>query len=352
MDGREPRILDLSMRARFAGRAFACAALVFATRTAMASPDEAAQARNLAQEGGDLLDAKRYADALDRLTRAEALYHAPTNMVMMGQAEEGLGHLASALAIYEKLAAEPIPGTAPRPFLDAQRTGKERLRALLARVPSLLVNVRGLAAGEQADVRIDGKPFAVESATAVRLDPGSHTITVDATGHPHVEKSVTLPEKGAVVEVEVPLASEHEAALPPHEEAPPAVEREALPALPPAAHHAGGSLVPAFVAFGVGAAGLATGAVTGAISLSKVSDLHNRCPSDRCGPAEQSEIDSTKTMGWVSTIGFAVGGAGVATGAVLLLLRSPSSDQSAATGHKATVVPFVGWNSAGLAGTF
>jgi hypothetical protein len=91
--------------------------------------------------------------------------------------------------------------------------------------------------------------------------------------------------------------------------------------------------------------------VAGALSLAKVSDLRNRCPSDRCAPGAQPDIDSAKTLGWVSTIGFAVGGAGVATGAVLLFLRHPSEE--AATGRqRPAIAPFVGWASAGVEGKF
>src|ERR1700678_3544752 len=147
------------------------ASLLLAAPIAYAAPSATDRARALAEEAGDLLDAKRYADALDRVTRAEALYHAPTNVLMTGEAQEGLGHLAAALETYERrpaptnvpmtggakeapappaaaletyerLAPEPLPPTAPRPFLQAQKDGKVRLDALLARVPSVLVTVR------------------------------------------------------------------------------------------------------------------------------------------------------------------------------------------------------------------
>jgi hypothetical protein len=321
-----------------------------AAPAAVAAPDDAAQARNLAQEGGDLLDAKRYAEALDRLKRAEALYHAPTNVLMIGQAEEGLGHFAAALTVYERLAAEPIPGSAPRPFLEALQGAKQRIRALLARVPSLLIVVRGLAAGEQAEVRVDGQPFTGDLATAVRLDPGDHVVSLDVPGHPHKEQRVTLPEKGGVVEVQLSVAATGETALPPPPQptATPTVEHETV-VVPPS--HEGGSIVPAMVFYGVGVAGIATGAVAGAISLGNVGDLRNRCASNHCTSAQQSEIDSTKTLGWVSTIGFGVGAAGAVTGTVLLLLRGHGSEKAAAV-HGPRIEPFVGWNAAGLEGTF
>src|SRR5262245_1330165 len=97
------------------------------------------RARALARESSDLLDKQRYADALERATQAEALYHAPFHLVVIAQALEGLGRLAEAAHKYEQLIAEPLPPSAPRVFHEAQEKGRQRLRQLVARVPSLLV---------------------------------------------------------------------------------------------------------------------------------------------------------------------------------------------------------------------
>jgi hypothetical protein len=332
--------------------ALLCATLAVTAPQALAGGDPTAQARALAQEAGDLIDAKKYADALDRVTRAETLYHAPTHELMMGQANEGLGHLAAALAIFEKLAAEPIPAAAPHAFVEAQQAGKERLRALLARVPSLLVSVKGLRPGQRAEVKVDGEPYAIDTAAARPADPGSHLIVVSVEGRDPVQQTVLLPEKGGVVTAEVSMApsDSHEAVSAPQAPPPPLPSILAEPG-GGQPHSGGGSLVPAFVAFGVGVAGLGVGAVTGAMSMSNVSDLRNKCPGNVCPSSQQSQIDSTKTLGTVSTVGFIVGGVGAAAGVTLLLLRKPSGE-SAAARHPRTVVPWVGVGTAGVEGTF
>jgi hypothetical protein len=338
-------------RRHFLGVAL-CTSLALAAPRARAGGDPTVQARALAQEAGDLLDAKKYADALDRVMRAEALYHAPTHELMMGQAQEGLGHPAAALAIFEKLAAEPIPAAAPHAFVEAQQAGKERLRALLARVPSLLVVVRGLRPGQHADVRVDGEPFAIDAAAARPADPGSHVVIVSVEGRDPVQQTVVLPDKGGVVTAEVSMtpSDSHEAVSAP-QAPPPALPSVLVEQAAPAPHGGGGSLVPAFVAFGVGAVGLGVGAVTGALSLSNVSDLRSRCPGNVCPSSQQSEVDSTRMLGTVSTVGFIVGGVGAAAGAVLLLLRKPSVEASSAHGPR-TVGPWVGAGAAGVEGTF
>jgi len=72
--------------------------------------------------------------------------------------------------------------------------------------------------------------------------------------------------------------------------------------------------------FGVGIVGLGLGAVTGAMTLSKANKVDPQCANDICAPAAKSDLDSAKTLGTISTIGFAVGAAGVVAGVVGLLL--------------------------------
>jgi hypothetical protein len=310
------------------------ASLLLAAPMAHAAPSATDRARALAEEAGDLLDAKRYADALDRVTRAEALYHAPTNVLMTGEAQEGLGHLAAALETYERLAAEPLPPTAPRPFLQAQQDGQVRLGALLARIPSVLVTVHGLDEGQQVDIRLDHEPL--DAGTAKHVDPGPHLVQVTAPGHEPFERSVDLPEKGGVVFVDARLAPLSGGAVTPP-------SRSLVGVADPR-----GLLVPTLVAFGVGTVAAAIGTVTGIVSLSDAGNLRNQCPGNRCAPALKGEVDSTKTLGDVSTGAFVVGGVAAAAGGVLLLLVFRPTEASSA----AALNPWVGPGGAGVEGVF
>jgi hypothetical protein len=80
------------------------------------------------------------------------------------------------------------------------------------------------------------------------------------------------------------------------------------------------SLAPVWIAFAVGGAGLVTGAVTGILSLNKVNELKNQCPRKDC-PTDTALVpvkSSAVLLGNISTAGFVVGGAGLALGGVLL----------------------------------
>jgi hypothetical protein len=107
---------------------------------------------------------------------------------------------------------------------------------------------------------------------------------------------------------------------------------------------------PAYVALGIGGAGLLVGTVTGILAISKSGDCPNKvCPT-------QSDLDSAKGMATISTVGFSIGVVGVAVGTVLLVLGNKSEAPPAqATAHyqpKLSVKPWFGLNSAGLTGSF
>ncbi|XXT17153.1 tetratricopeptide repeat protein [Sorangium sp. So ce429] len=95
----------------------------------------------------------------------------------------------------------------------------------------------------------------------------------------------------------------------------------AAPAAPAPQAGGGGSLLPAGLAFGLGAVGLGVGVATGIASLSKVSDIKSQCDGRRCPAELQGDADTATTLGHVSTVGFIVGAASAAAGVVLLVVR-------------------------------
>jgi hypothetical protein len=110
-----------------------------------------------------------------------------------------------------------------------------------------------------------------------------------------------------------------------------------------------------WVAFGVGGAGLTFGAIMGGLALSASSDLADRCTDGFCPVSTpeqeaetQSDIDSYEGLALASTVGFAVGVAGVATGVVLLFVNKGSKQPAKGV----VVMPRVGLGSVGVEGRF
>ena len=93
------------------------------------------------------------------------------------------------------------------------------------------------------------------------------------------------------------------------------------------------------------------GGIAGIVAVTKHGDLSDACVGG-CPPGSQGDIDGYHTAGAVSTVGFVVGGVGVATGTVLWLLASPSSNSVSKTAKRPTISPFVGPNGVGAFGSF
>jgi hypothetical protein len=114
------------------------------------------------------------------------------------------------------------------------------------------------------------------------------------------------------------------------------VPDEALPpeSEPPSAEHPqGGSSQRTwgYVLGGIGLAGLAAGGVTGAIVLSERSVIREHCPDHECRDQKGlNAVDRAQTLGLISTISFGVGMAGLTTGAILLLSDSSAKSARAA----------------------
>jgi hypothetical protein len=269
------------------------------------------QARRLADEGQHLFDAGDYKQAILRLQDADSRFAAPTIKLLWAQAHEKLGQLVEARQVYQRVADEKLAAPSSKEFRDAQSTAAWAVARLEKAIPTLSL---GLVGDSEASVSLtlDGTPLsAAELGQAMPLDPGKHTLVIERPGQEAETRTVALKEgESRRIEIRRGVA----AAVP----AP-----KAIPAPPEAA---GRSYVAPAVVFGLGAAGLVAGGITGGIALSKMASFRQRCgPELDCPPSLQSELDGAKMAGHVSTVSFAMGGVGAAVGAVLLLWPVTSS---------------------------
>lgn len=326
-----------------------------------------ATARDLAIEGYRALQSKDYAAAVDRFTRADALYHAPTVTLGLARAQVGLGKLVSAQELYNRVAHESLPPNASNAIKKAVLDAQKELDALTPRIPSVVINVKGSGS---ARVTIDGVEVRAAALGVKRpVDPGKHVVAASATGLITSEATVTLAEgKSESVTLEL---KPRQAEPPPVVAAAPAAKPPvAAPVVPPIAQVAPAPIPPAqpdptpdqikgngstqktvgVIALGVGAAGLLMGGITGGLALGKHSDITQSCPDGHCPPDQKSniqpEIDSYNTMGAISTVGFIAGGVLAATGVVLIL----TAPKKAIT--QSSVTPLVGLGFIGAKGVF
>jgi len=323
------------------------AALVMAVSGASYA-DEAAEniaaARTLGIQGVQLADAGKCPEAIEKLTRAEALHHAPTILGRLGECQVNVGEVVTGTENLNMVVREVLPAKAPKVFHDAQARAQKVLDAALPKIAHLVIHV--VPADVKASVAVAGKSVPAALLGAERpTDPGTHQITATAEGYKPASTAVTLAE-GAHQEVTLQLEKDPAtvAALPPL-----STSAEATRAPGSTPDSAKKSKVPMFVAFGIGGAGLIVGGVSGALALSKAGD----CPNKVC--ETQADLDSAKRMATISTIGFSVGIAGVAVGSILLLTggsREAPAHAREPRAAKFAMRPFLGLTSAGVSGSF
>ena len=213
-------------------------------------------------------------------------------------------------------------------LVQAQKDAAQEVSELTPRIPKLVITMEG-ARPDEVTLTVDGKPLATALLGEEQpMNPGTHNIRGTRTAEA-VEQPITLLEGQAqrlVLRFQARAAAPAMApAAPPAPAAVPVVPPPtAAPASskPHSTHAAsGGNKTLAYVAFAIGGAALVTGGVTGALAISKRSDLdaNPACEDGVCDPSVQGDVDSFRTMRTVSTIGFVAGGVCAGAGLVLWL---------------------------------
>ena len=341
-------------RRRQLGHALASTSLVLSLIThservrAEPSDSDRATARSLAGEGYVALKQKDYQTAEDRFRRADELIHAPTLVVDHARALVGLRRYGEAYAAYQSVIDEQIPPNAPAVWKGAVKNAQRESDALRPHVAWLTLRVTKPL---DAHIEIDGRALSSD-ALAVRMptNPGERSVIVSAPGFITQAETRVLTEGGEVT-IDFELAPEPKAE-------PRVVTRQAPPNSLQAEvdHRQAPNRTLAYVAFGVSGAGLATGAIAGILWLKLRSDITSSCGSLRCdvqsdSEASRREADKRRydTLGMISGVGFAVGVAGAATGAALLVFAPKGPNKDVKTGH---IQAYWGPTSVGVRGTF
>ncbi len=324
------------------------------------SAGDVALARSLAAEGIQLADQGNCAAAIDKLQRAETLYHAPTILGRLGECQVATGKVVAGSENLQRVVRESLPAKPPKAFIDAQARAQKVLDSALGKVAKLRIHV-DMPSGIKPIVKVDGESISLAALDVDRpADPGSHHVEASAPGYRAAATDTTLREGGTgavTLKLEIDPGAGAVAPVPGAMSASePPGQVGAVGTLPPAgAETKGSSKTMAYVLLGVGGAGLVVGSIFGVVALGKKTSLDNACGNDKnhCPLSAQGDIDSIHSAATGSTIGFVVGGLSAGVGAILLLTAKPATT-GAAPEHpaRASIQPFIGPRSLGLTGTF
>jgi hypothetical protein len=270
--------------------------------------------------GVEAMKAGKFADAAAKFLEVRRIKPDSTAaLIGLSQCYEKLGKTASAWARYKELSVELKKKNKLDDAAAAAQSAAD-LEKVLSRVQiNAATDTPGLI------VRMDNEevPKAV-LGTPVPVDPGQHVLEATAPGYEVWQTTVTVGDKNDTRTVSIP----------------------GLTAKPVPANHL---RTAAWAVGGVGAAGLVVGGVFGGLALSGKSKLTDLCANNTCTTQEGKDARAAaNTKALVSTVGFAAGGAALATGIVLFVLSRPSAPKDEAAPPKAALVPTFGPQGGGL----
>jgi hypothetical protein len=340
-----------SFRAVFGGVSLA---LLFGATQAHAEPSASDKetARGLMATGRADRASHDLAGALKAFTAADAIMHVPTTGLEVARAQVDLDLLVEARDTALRVSRIPAVDHEPAPFKMARDAAAALSDDLAARIPSLTVTLKASPDAPRPDVKIDGAPVAFETlGEARKLNPGHHVV-VAASGPTERRAEVDLAERDKrTVTLDLTLPGQNAAvsgSAPAPDEGAPSGSRGGRSPLAKALLFGG---------FGLAGAGVITGSITGAVSLSKTSGIKSsgECEENVCNPSEDGDISTARTMATVSTVSFVVAGAGAVAGVVGLMLKPAGTEARTAERTGPSVEPalgLTGLTSVGLRGRF
>jgi hypothetical protein len=307
------------------------APLLLLPRDARAQDVAAAEA--LFNKGVADMDGGRFDAACPELAESQRLDPRSGTLFTLATCNAKSGKIATAVAVYEDYlrSVSDLPAATKMKHADRVKIARGEVDKLRPQVPVLKLVLPASTAATTARVRRDGTDLSAASlGIALPVDPGEHVVTLEVPERAPAEHRFSIA-RGEAKTVELHLGPLRQAAtvavVPPPVRPPPDGSSDS----------SGGRRTAGIVVGGVGAALLVVGGVTGGLALAKKKTVDADCAGLSCSAAGESAVTSGRTLGTLSTVGFVVGGAALATGAVLFF-TAPAAPR----GEGARVGPVAG----------
>ena len=283
-----------------------------------------AQARSLFEDAMKLAAKGRHTEACPMFQESQRLDPGMGTKFYLADCLEHIGRYASAWVLYMEVTDEAGAAKAT----EREEYAKKRADAIQPKLTRMMIVLPDdVKAIPGIEVRRDGVVVPPgQWGLALPVDAGKHTVAVGAPSRRSWETTVDASGEGAVITVAIPTLPAPPPSLPASQPPPP----------PPPAETSGPATWPvqrtiALGVGGVGLVGLGLGIGMGLDAAGKVSSAKSECndaPQAVCTQKGSDLLDSAKTPGTVSTVGFIAGGA-LLVGGVVLFLTAPSAPKTA-----------------------
>jgi hypothetical protein len=323
---------------RLAGLSAALSFVLGAPHVARAeevSASSSAAAQALFDEAKRLFQAGDAAAACPKFEESERLEPGIGTKLNLANCYETIGRTASAWILFLEVESD----TKRNGQVERQTMAHNRAAALQPKLSHLKVEVPAVSRVPGLAITRDGiQVGSAQWGLPIPVDPGAHVLQATATGKKPWQAQVTVAGNASTEAVSVPTL----------EDAPVAVTPGEAPAKPQ--NHTRRTL--AYVSLGVGGVGAILGSVFGltAISKNKQSNEAQNCDGNNCVDSGVSLRNSARSAGNISTVAFAVGGVGIATGLVLLFTEKKEAPAEGQISASAFATP--GGAALGLRGSW
>jgi hypothetical protein len=306
-------------------------------------------ARLRMREGIALRDKRDLRGALAAFAQADALLKAPTTGYELAKTEVALGMLVEAEDVLVRVSSDPIGPNDPAAFTQARKAAEALRSDVMVRTPIVQLKILNAAEGATIEIAIDGERVRDLSASH-RVNPGNHVIVAHAGGVERIENFDIAEREGRTIKLDFALRPEQRGAAPAANAAPGASGDDAPPpGAPPESTPEGWKRGLFYGGAGLLIVGVATGSITGGLSMSATSDAKKLCTGNVCSSAAHGDLDTARSTATVSTISFVVAGIGAAACVTGFVLTRPDGKGAA---KNAWVRPYVGPLSVGAVGEF
>lgn len=287
-----------------------------------ADPSPKEQARRLFDEGMQAIGKRDRNVGCAKLRESLALFAVPNTLFNVADCDEHDGNFALAHAHWERGLAL-ISESDPR-----ANAAKKRIEALEGKIARLNLVVPPTVG--TVTVLFDGEEIPQEAFKAPRVvNVGKHVVITRARGHEDDRREVELAPRDRT-EVVLRVGKRKENVDDPEKPGPGPNWKTA-----------------SFVAFGFGAAGAIAAGITGGLLLSRDTEIKKHCNGFECDQTGFDLAQGQNPLLVGNAIAWGVGAAGLGTGALFFLLhkRTPKNDSArlmpTITNH------FVGFNAMG-----
>jgi hypothetical protein len=197
-----------------------------------------------------------------------------------------------------------------------------------AAMPSLVLRAKDAHGDDVTEVTVlcDGKPFATRlDGKALLVNPGSHVFRFESATLPPVERPIVVAEgeknRLVVTDLTMPTAP------------PPSEPSVAASPAPRDRVNGDGLFVPGVVFAGIGVAALTPMSVLWVTGTHDIHEMRTTCaPAAGGGGCPADRVDSDRTKLVVGDVFMGIAAAGIATGAVLIVVSSyPAADERPAS---------------------